>query len=110
MKKLINLTETEDGDEELEEVAFDPIPIDEGDTETIYAKNVTNQTVHIEPSVEDVSGSGNVYLLSYDSKIEPGESAEITLKAEAIDMEQLSGITANIAVDAKAVIPPNEKL
>lgn len=111
MTKLIQLvTEKNNSEAELEEVRFDPIPIGEDDTKTIYADNVTNQTVHIEPEVDNVSGSGTVELVSYDDSIESGESGEITLRAKAINAEQLSGITANVTVDATAVIPPNQKL
>lgn len=111
MTELIQLvTDKQNGESELKEVTFDPIPIGEDDTKTIYANNVTNQTVHIEPEVDNVSGSGSVELISYDDSIESNESGEITLQAKAIDAEQLSGITANVTVDATAIIPPNQKL
>lgn len=111
MVELITLLEKDDNEtSELEEVRFDPIPLGEGDTKTIYAKNVTNQTVHIEPDVTNVSGSGEVELVSYDSTVEPGELGEVSLRAEAMEMDELSGITADITVDAVAVVPPNQKL
>lgn len=110
MVDLIELKEKPSNEEELTQVNFDPIPIGHSDKTTIYVKNVTEQTVQIDPRVDEVSGSGTVSILSYDDSIQSGESAEIELEAKAISSDQISGISTSITVDAKAIVPPNQKL
>ena len=110
MVELIKLKEKQKDTEELEEITFEPIPIGSSHTKTVYVENVTEQTVQIEPNVDKVSGSGTVSILSYDESIKSGESGEIELKADAINTEQISGISTSITVDAKAIVPPNQNL
>lgn len=110
MADLIKLTTDRDGAEELSELMFDPIPVGESDEQRIFVQNQTKQTVTIDPEVSELSGSGNIAVVSYDERIEPDESGEIVLEAEAIDAEQLTGISANIEVNATATIPPNQSL
>lgn len=110
MAELINLLEKRSDTESLQEIQFDPIPVGDDDIKSIYAENLTNQTVKIDPTVSNVSGSGNVNIESYQENIQPDETAEIKLSAEAIQMDQLSGISADVTVEAKAIVPPNQNL
>lgn len=110
MVDLIKLKEQASDEEELSEVTFDPIPLGRSDKTSIYIENVTEQTVQVEPRIEEVAGSGDVSIVSYEDSIQSGESGEVELEAEAISGEQISGISATITVDATAIVPPNQNL
>lgn len=110
MSKLISLHKTESDTEELDEVSFDPIPLGSNASKTIYVNNLTEQIITIDPTVTDISGSGTVELVSYDEQIGGGERAAIELEASAINTETISGISANISVDAVAIVGPDQKI
>lgn len=104
--KLFRLTETPDGST-LDGVQFDPVPLGEDATRTVYIQNKIKHDLTVDTiETENVSESGSVEVIDAPTSVAPNDAAAVQLRADSIAAETLDGLSAEVRIEATAVIPP----
>lgn len=107
MNELFKLTETEYGNRVVPEVTFDPIPVGTAGSAEFWIQNKAPAVLTIEAVLSETDGPGEIEVLSFPDEIPEGEAGRVRLQASPIEAEELAGLTAEIELQANAIIKPN---
>lgn len=102
---VIKLFESSDMNNEVDEIEFDPIPVGERSTKTIFMKNTIDEEIFIdEISVDSVNNQINVD--SFEDKINPNSIAQIRLSAKP-NSNNLKGLKGRLNIEAQFIVVPD---
>lgn len=107
MIDLISITETRSGDNPVDEVEFDPVPITKSDTESVWIQNeLSDASIKVVNVEAESEGSGEITVDEYPEIIPEDGSGQLKMTASPIESKELSGISTNIKIDVKTVVRP----
>lgn len=90
--------------ETTDAIQFDPIPVGESDSQSVW---IHNELSDAELTVERVSVAGaHVSVIDAPDVVPPDGAGEIVVRASPIDTDTFTGLNAELTVDVTAIARP----